>query len=134
MRKTTKVLINIIVLAILIIPILSLAQETSGLIPCGTVANPAPCDFNSFMALINTIINFVLFKMAVPIAAIMFAYAGFKMVTAGGEAAHARSEAKEIFTNTLFGLILAVAAWLIISTILFILGYDGAWIGLKVGV
>jgi hypothetical protein len=122
MRKTTKILINIIVLAILIVPVLSLAQETSGLVPCGTASTP-PCDFNSFMALINKVINFILFYMAVPIAAIMFAYAGFKLVTAGGEAAHARTAAKEIFTNTVIGLIIAVAAWLIIKTILVIVGF-----------
>ncbi len=109
---------------LLVIPALSLAQETpGGLIPCGTKANPAPCDFNSFIALINKVINFVLLYMAVPIAAIMFAYAGFKLVTAGGEAAHARTAAKEIFINTVIGLILAVDAWLIIKTILVIFGF-----------
>jgi len=132
-RNSKFVIVSVFVFMLLIIPALSLAQETSGLVPCGTASTP-PCDFNSFMALINKVINFILFYMAVPIAAIMFAYAGFKLVTAGGEAAHARTAAKEIFMNTVIGLIIAVAAWLIISTILSILGYDGAWIGLKVGV
>ena len=81
------------------------------------------------MELINKVIKFILFNLAVPIAAIMFAYAGFLMVTAGGEAASARTRAKNIFINTLFGLIIAAGAWLIISTILSILGYEGSWIG-----
>jgi hypothetical protein len=51
------------------------------------------------------------------------------LVTAGGEAAGARTKAKNIFTNALIGLIIAVAAWLIVRTILSILGYQGAWIG-----
>jgi hypothetical protein len=59
----------------------------------------------------------------------MFAYAGFLLVTAGGEAAGARTKAKSIFTNAVFGLVLAVAAWLIVNTILSILGYTGDWIG-----
>jgi hypothetical protein len=67
--------------------------------------------------------------MVIPIAAIMFAYAGFLMVTAGGEAAHARTKAKSIFTNAVIGLIIAVACWLIIKTILSILGFNGSWIG-----
>lgn len=100
------------------------------LVNCLTKANPTVlCDFNAFMGLINNIIKFILFDLAVPIAAIMFAYAGFLLVTAGGEAAGARTKAKSIFTNAVIGLVLAAAAWLIIRTILLILGYEGDWIG-----
>lgn len=67
--------------------------------------------------------------MAVPIAAIMFAYAGFIMVTAGGESSSAKTKAKDIFLNTLIGLVLALAAWLIIKLLLNILEWDGGWIG-----
>src|SRR3989344_4328657 len=76
-----------------------------------------PCDFNDFLTLINNILYFILFLMAIPICAIMFAYAGFLLVTAGGEAAHARTKAKTIFTNALIGLVLAFAAWLIVKLI-----------------
>ncbi len=119
----------------LIMPIFSLAADWAGLIPCGkgtfnetTKKITDACDFNSLMALANTVIKFILFYMAVPIAAIMFAYAGFLMITAGGEVAGARTKAKSIFTNALFGLVLAAACWLIIRTVLSILGYQGAWI------
>jgi len=81
------------------------------------------------MALINNVINFILYFMAIPIAAIMFAYAGFLMVTAGGEAAGARTKAKSIFTNAVIGLVLAAACWLIIKLVLNVVGYNGAWIG-----
>ena len=104
-----------------------------GLVPCdnivgadGKIANP--CDFNAFMALINKVIRFILFALAIPIAAIMFAYAGFLMVTSGGST-EARGKAKKIFTNAAYGLVIAATAWLIVRTILSILGYDGAWIG-----
>ena len=110
-------------------PVLSFAAAGDPLVPCLTKNNPGPCDFNALMTLVNTVIHFILFYMAIPIAAIMFIYAGFLLVTAGGEAAGARTKAKSIFLNTLIGLVLAVAAWLIIMTILSILGYDGAWIG-----
>ena len=88
-----------------------------------------PCDFYALMSLVNRVIHFVLFDMVVPIAAIMFIYAGFLMVTAGGEAAGARTKAKSIFTNAVLGLIIAVAAFLIIRTVLSILGYEASWIG-----
>lgn len=127
MKKTTKLLIHVLIFSILVIPVIAFA---AGLVPdCDPTKG---CGWNDLMALVNKVINFVLFKMALPIAAIMFAYAGFLMVTAGGEAAHAREKAKEIFSNAVKGLIIALAAWLIISTLLAILGYDGTWIGLKV--
>ena len=105
--------------------------QAGGLVPCdNSTANP--CNFTALLTMVNTIIHFILFGMVIPIAAIMFAYAGFLMVTAGGEAAHARTKAKEIFTNAVIGLIIAAACWLIVATILHILGYDGSWIGLKI--
>ena len=143
----------VILFMLLLAPTISLAAPTivnegnGGLVPCGVAesnqaptdanGNPTssgvqatnPCGWNDLMALVNNVINFILYFMAIPIAAIMFAYAGFLMVTAGGEAAGARTKAKSIFTNAIIGLILATACWLIIKLILGILGYSGAWIG-----
>lgn len=101
------------------------AQEK--LVPC----DGPNCDFNSFVDLINNIINFALMYLAIPIAAIMFAYAGFLMVTAGESASEARTKAKGIFMNALMGLAIAAACWLIVNTILSVLGYDGSWLGFK---
>ena len=135
MKKIIKFLIRnyafVIVFLLLVLPVFSFAAQDppTGLVPCGTTTHPEPCEFKHFMTLINKVINFILFYLAVPIAAIMFAYAGFLLVTAGGEAASARTKAKSIFGNALIGLVFAAAAWLIIRTILSILGYDGAWIG-----
>ena len=79
--------------------------------------------------MVNRIVDFILKDLVLPIAAIMFAYAGFLLITSGGEAAQARTKAKDIFTNTLLGLLIAMAAFLIIKTLLHILGFNGAWIG-----
>lgn len=149
MKKITKFIIPLVIFFMLIMPIFSFASVVNpnepcnastvnastnqpcqlttggGLVPCDGVN----CDFKAFMNLINKIIKFILFDMVVPIAAIMFVYAGFLLVTAGGETAGARTKAKTIFTNAIIGLVLAMAAWLIIRTILLILGYSGDWIG-----
>ena len=114
----------VIILALLVLPVFSFAAPP--LVQCdGSTAKP--CDFTAFLTLINNVINFILYYMAVPIAAIMFAYAGFLLVTAGGEAAGARTKAKGIFTNAAIGLAVAAACWLIIKTILSILSSPGAW-------
>ena len=127
MTKIKKFIVPLIVFLMLITPAFSFsANEGTGLVPCDNVAKV--CDFTQFMNLINTVIKFTFEKLVVPIAAIMFAYAGFLLVTAGEEVASARTKAKNIFMNALIGLVLAAAAWLIIRTILSILGYDGAWI------
>ena len=124
----TQGLISLVVLLILIIPIVSMGK---GLVPdCDNQTPATMCDFNKFMELINKVISFILFYLAVPVAAVMFAYAGFLLVTAGESVAEARTKAREIFLNTLYGLVLAAGAWLIVRTLLHILGYNGAWIGL----
>lgn len=131
MNKFKKIFITLTVFIVLVMPAISLAQGS--LIPCNNTtvtgqATPArECDFNAFMALINGVINFLLFKLSIPIAAIMFAYAGFLLIKAqGGEA---KTQAKGIFTDTVLGLVAAMAAWIVVKTILSILGYQGDWIG-----
>ena len=125
MQKTKSFLIYLLVFLILIIPALSLAES---LVQCDNLEGNL-CDFNALMALVNRVIHFVLFDMVIPIAAIMFVYAGFLIIIEGGEAAGARTKAKSVFTDVVIGLIIAVAAFLIIRTILSILGYEGSWIG-----
>ncbi len=136
MKQTAKFLIPFLLFLILAAPVATLAQENQGLIPCGRTKDEGvdpktteKCGFKDFLTLINKVITFILVVMAVPIAAIMFFYAGLLMITAGGEAAGARTKAKGIFMNALIGLLLAAGSWLIVRTLLSILGFDGAWIG-----
>ena len=105
-------------------PALSLAEV---LVQCDNSKGNL-CDFNALMALVNRVIGFILYGMVIPIAAIMFAYAGFELVTSGGSTEKI-GKAKKIFTDVVIGLIIAMAAFLIIRTILSILGYEGDWIG-----
>lgn len=113
----------------LIMPVFSFA---AGLVPdCSKDSVTGQCvwGFKELMTLINRVIKFILFVLVIPISAVMFAYAGFKMITSGGNT-EARGTAKKVFTNTVLGLAAAAGAWIIIRTILLILGYDGTWIGL----
>ena len=117
MQKITRIIIYMFVFLVLFLPVLAFA----GLVDCD--GSPAkPCDLGAFMGMINKVIDFVFEYLAVPIAAIMFAYAGFLMVTSGGST-ESRGKAKSIFTNAALGLVIAAAAWLIIKTLLSILGY-----------
>ena len=90
------------------------------LVPCGGTGQPK-CDFNQLMIMINIIIDFIIFKLAFPIFAIAFAYAGFLLLFFGSEDAK-RSEAKKIAINAFFGFVIALVAWLVVKSILVGLG------------
>jgi len=131
-----KFLMSVFILSLLTLPILGyagLVPECVEHIEVVNGQNVEKCEwgFNELLKLINNVITFVLFSLALPIAAIMFAYAGFLMITAGGSSEKV-GQAKRIFTNVALGFIIAVIAYLIIAAILSILGFEGDWIGFKI--
>ncbi len=91
----------------------------------GTLKNP--CTFNGLMDLVNNLVKFILFVVALPLTAVMIAYAGFLYLFSG--ISDQKSKAKGIFFNAVIGLVIAFCAFLIIQLILRTLGYDGSWIG-----
>lgn len=121
-----RFLLPILLLPMLLLPAVVLAKTTSGLVVCGngTAANAATeaCDFSDLIKEVQTVINFLIFSIASPIAAVMFAYAGFLYVTNGGNESKIK-QAHDIFWNVFIGLVIALAAWLTMSFILkFFLG------------
>ncbi|MEJ0002239.1 MAG: hypothetical protein WDN09_03655 [bacterium] len=92
----------------------------------GTIKDP--CTLKTLLDMVNNVVHFILFFMVVPIGAIMMCYAGFLLVTGGGEEAR-KTKAKELIWNVVWGLVIAIAAWLIVETILKLLGYDGSYFG-----
>lgn len=115
----TSLRYHILFILYVLLPDMSYA---AGLVPC----NGPDCDFLKLVGLAQNIINF--FVMIVPfIAAIMFAYGGFLYFTAAGNNGQI-SKAHKIFGNAAIGLLLTLAAWLIIYTILKGLGVtDGGF-------
>jgi len=85
------------------------------------------CGFDQLMTLINKVIKFLLVDIATPLAAIVFAYAGFLLITAGGDPGQV-TKAKSIIKNLLIGFVIALAAWLIINTILTGLGATSSFL------
>lgn len=97
------------------------------LVPCATEANPEPCEFKHVIVLVNNLVNFI-FLIAVPIAAIIFAWAGAKLIFAGGNEGEMQ-KAKAIFWDVVLGLVFIAASWLIVHVVLTLLGYQGEWFG-----
>ena len=73
------------------------------------------CGWNDLVALARKLVNYLILISA-PIAAIVFAYAGFLLTTAGPDVGK-REEAKKLFLNAAIGFVVILAAWLIVYTI-----------------
>lgn len=93
------------------IPVFAMAQI--GLPDCG-----AECGFNDLMALVNRIIQFIVFQVSVPLAALGFMWLGVQVLLHPNEAA-AKSKAKEIAGNIAMGFGIILAAFLIIKFVLY---------------
>lgn len=132
-KYKVQIFLALILLAVFVLPAVPVEAYSLGdpIVPdCTDVNGKCLSGFNEFMTLINNVIYFVLFGLAIPISAIMFAYAGFLMLTSGGDTSKVGT-AKTIFTNVAIGLILASISFLIVNALLSILGFDGSWIGFK---
>ncbi|HLP86659.1 MAG TPA: hypothetical protein VK153_02175 [Candidatus Paceibacterota bacterium] len=109
------------------VPLISFGAK---LVPeCNTIVNNSggfddPCDFNMVMTIINNIISFILITLATPIFALIIIYAGWLYLSSGGSSENV-SKAKHIFKNALIGYVIALAAWLIVKSILAALGFTG---------
>lgn len=100
-----------IAIMILVLPVVVTAQA-GGLVPC----SGPDCTTESAVKLVNNVIGWLISALGV-IAVIVMVYAGFKMVMSAGDEG-AWTKAKELFTNVIIGIILILAAWLIVDTIL----------------
>ncbi len=102
------------------------SADTLGLIPCGNTEVGGvvsdPCTYADIVILAQSIIHFLIFDLAAPIAVIMFAYAGFLYITNGGNESKIK-QAHDIFLYVFWGLVITLAAWLVVNFVLsFLLG------------
>jgi hypothetical protein len=102
--------------------VLAQTKTISGLIPCGNVVENGMvveserCTFDDLIVLAQIVINFLIFKIAAPLAAVMFAYAGFLWLTNAGNESKI-TQAREVFWMVFWGLVIALAAWLTVNMI-----------------
>ncbi|MCX6735575.1 MAG: pilin [Candidatus Parcubacteria bacterium] len=97
-----------------------------GLVQCGTGEGPDAanqCGFNDIISLIQRVINFLLFVIAMPLAAIAFTWTGFQLMLASSQG---KADGLGILKQRMFlivgGFGLALSAWLIVHAIVAGLG------------
>ncbi len=89
------------------------------LVPCGSSggATFVPCNLCNLIVLINNIVQFLLFKLGLPIGVIAILVAGYFFLTASGSEQKIQ-QGKDTLKYAVLGLVIAFGAWLIIDTIL----------------
>lgn len=123
-RRPAFFIPSVISAIILVAPLLTSAAGgmPAKIVPCDGV----DCNLCHIAELAQNVLNTGIF-IAVFLSAILFAWAGWKYITAGGGGEV--SAAKEIFLNVLIGLVIILAAWLVVDTIMRTLVNENASIG-----
>ncbi|MEO5646057.1 MAG: hypothetical protein ABIO57_03260 [Candidatus Paceibacterota bacterium] len=104
-----------------LVPVSSSSSKGMGLIPCDGGAGDE-CDLNSLLQLANNIMSFFFNTILLPLVIIMIMYLGYSYIAAMGKPGqHAKlgSMAKHL----VLGLLLMLCAWVIVRTIISVLGY-----------
>jgi len=128
MRNTnySKTVATVLSFTVLVLPVIVYG---AGLIPCGfdtdgdgTVKNTATlkeeCEFSDLTKLANTIISFLMYDVAVPLAALGIMWAGGKLVMSQNKEG-AWTEAKESFGNIGMGFLIMLGAFVLLKLVLF---------------
>ena len=125
MIKFHTIGINIFILALLVSPLILRAADTS-LVFCNQAVDPATgefigtkCGWKELVQLAQNIINYLIL-LAIPLAAVTFAWAGFTIMTSGGNSGKLE-KGKEMFKKVAIGIFFVLAAWLIVNLILTVL-------------
>lgn len=86
------------------------------------VCDGPKCQFEDFLQLVKNVVGYIL-ELGLIFAAIVFAWAGFLYLTAGGKQDQIK-RAHGMFTKVIVGLIIALLAYLLVELITSSLGLD----------
>lgn len=90
--------------------------NAGGLVPCGGQDEPE-CEICHLWQLFSNLINFLLFKLAVPVAVFMIVVSGLIYITSAGKDKQLQL-AKSIIFNVIIGIVIMMSAWLMVDTII----------------
>jgi len=122
--RASDIVLAVMLVIILITPVLAFAQIPT-IVPCGSTGQE-PCNLCHIGTVAQNLLNGAIF-VAIFLSSITIAYAGWKYMTAGGEGG--KSEGKQMLTNVIIGLVILLAAWLIVDTIMKVMFSDSVNFG-----
>ena len=105
--------------------LLSLFSVThaQGLVPCGT-EGVERCELEDIFLLVFNVYNFIVWDIATPLAGLIIVIGGVMFIISAGNPGLA-SKAKSIVIWSVIAWFLIWGSWLIIDTVLNIIGYTG---------
>ena len=116
-KKTNKILAALASFAVLFIffaPVLAETNSNLGdIIPC----EGNECGVCDIFKLISNVIKFAAFTVAAPLAGIIMAYGGFKLITAGGNETE-RSKGTNAIWAAVWGILITFGAYVIVNAII----------------
>ena len=95
------------------------AQDQNSIVPC----HNKECTLKDFFSLLGRFVDFI-FKIGLPLAVLGIGVSGVMLIV-GSASEKTHGMAKEAFWASIWGLVIILAAWLIINTILLKLGAKG---------
>lgn len=94
----------------------ALAVPWQPLVPCGIFSQGyTACTFCDLFKLFKNLFDFLAFEVAPALAAALFAWAGFTMLSAGSSQQRFES-GKTIFKDVIIGLVILYVSWIVINT------------------
>ncbi|PJE57994.1 MAG: hypothetical protein COU81_03145 [Candidatus Portnoybacteria bacterium CG10_big_fil_rev_8_21_14_0_10_36_7] len=108
----------------LLAPLFVLAR---GLVPCGG-AGEAECNACYVFVMFKNVFDFIAFTLTPPAALLMFVVGGIFYVLGGSGAGSGKegnsllTKAKSIFWSAVIGVVIVYTSWLIVDTIILIIG------------
>lgn len=79
---------------------------------------PAQCTICDIFVMGQNILNLLLYDISIPLAALMFAYGGFLMLTGGIASPDKYMKGKKVLINTVIGIAIIFFAWLGVDTVM----------------
>ena len=115
LRRVGVLVVLCILLAIAFLPLFSHAQGIPKQIVPETCTG-VNCSCDDLVKLASNVLNYGIF-ISVFMSALLFAWAGFRYLTQVASP-EGKNQAKEILRNVVIGLVMIIAAWLIVDTLL----------------
>ena len=112
-RRNAYSILALVASVLAVIPTLVNAAGLPAKVVSCTGVNCSVCDIATTA---QNVLNTGIFVM-VFLSAVLFAYAGWKMLTAGGQT-ESYAQGKQIFGNVVLGLVIILAGWLVIDTLM----------------
>jgi len=98
------------------------AQAANPLVPCGPGSNNGKgCQFCDLIKLVENVIDFALYNIAIPLVVVFIVWGGLTIMTAG-DSTEKVSQGRKMIQSAIIGVFIALGAWMIINMVLSAIG------------